>query len=713
MASYLDIARAFYRQRPQLLEGMPDGPEALACILARQLAEDLKGNGPEYRAGLTADLPPQASEGITPGAVGAAFRRCSSTTVDRLRLLRDEIQAMLESQAGFPPGLSPERIREAEAHLRNGERRDLAAVRKMSLTLSQATASYWNSVLDYAGLHADGPAPDLAALAAEAREAEQGAAAEAGAGLSEVLAFAPLVDDEYTFASDHDPDRRRRAGQRRSLLDWRPEDLARHYPPATDLGARRHEIAARAAYPFGLKDRESIATMAAAVLLVHGIAPGADIRGRAADVRQRAEGNPMAAAALAPARHRESTTAFSGLDFLRILGGALAAEGEEHAPETGAGWPPGVLKELLRGGAQTDEGPRLLAEAVPLAETPDWTDNDWESIGRRIEEIIHRDLQAQRGGTPAPRDGEEADGGTPMDDGPGPFSLPHAEHARTSIRMRSLHEFRNVLVNTETGKAGPGTPQEPDDVQDTDLEPEPRAFRRMSLLSTNAFLGGGQLQHQASAELGRFRKINDRVLTRIRTEHHSLTRPGAAIPSGCGRAYYEDTAPDRLTEALHDQSRTAMLRAGLEPGTPLEDIPDLDLIPGAVLANRHLAGTESPEKVKEDGSPLWLTALRSDTVRRRLGALSTASEDASYTPVTEAARTVCPVPPNGRRLREAAQTISAFSANPGATAAKAATLQRALADYAKRVWKDDPARTEACLHLAAGLILDAYTEQEG
>ncbi|KHL04500.1 hypothetical protein [Sinomonas humi] len=710
MTSYLDIARGFYGERPKLVEGMPDGIEALAHSLARQLAGDLARKGPEYRAATTEDLPPAAAEAITAGQVSAAFRRCGSTMQDRLGLLREEIRAMLDSPEALPPGLSAERIREAETHLRNHERRDVAAARKMVLTISEAADEYWNSVIDYARLNATAPAPDLAALIEEAREAEWEAAAAVREGLHEALAFAPVVDgDSYTLASDHDPENPRLRGEPaggRSLLDWRPQELGVHYPPATDLAARAREVASRMAYPFGLKDRQSVVTMVSAALLVHGVASSGRIRKKAAQVRQEAGGNPMTAAALAHGRHRESTAVFSGLDFLRVLGGALVSRAADPG-ESGAGWPEGALKELLRGGAQTDEGRQLIASAAPLVEEPAWTDNAWDSVGHQIEEILRRDLLAQRGGEPVPRDGEDAAEGAPMDDGTGHFYSAHADHARSSIRMRCLHDFRNVLVNTETGKTAAAAGEDPDDGE------EPGAFERRSLLETNSFLGS-KVHHIGGQELGRFRRINEKVLTRIRMEHRSRTHPGAAVPSARGHSFHEDTAPERLTKALHDQSRNALREAGLEPGLWLEQGVDSALVPLPVLHNRGLAGVESPETVDEAHTldPLWLIALRSATVDRRLAALSTAPGTAAYHPVTEAARAAVAIPLGGRLLREAAQTLRAFAAHPGAKASAAETLDSALAQYAGRVWKDSPERAEACLHLAAGLILDAYTPQE-
>jgi hypothetical protein len=316
----------------------------------------------------------------------------------------------------------------------------------------------------------------------------------------------------------------------------------------------------------------------------------------------------------------------------------------------------------------------------------------WETYGEFVMRQLRNDAaSAVGGGLKGSAVPEESDEDTPQGvDATLDFTLamPQYERLREGMPFACLHDFRNVLVNTETGKSA-------------------RGFTRRSVLETNAFLKEFCSQ-QLGETLGTFRKLRREAAEGLRTEHFVR----AHLESRAVGGYYSDPMPERITERLWQQTRDLAEAAGIRPGHALLDPSEgSGHEPWTILLNRTYAGTEAAEVISSRQEITWLTALRSETVVANLDWLSTVGNDEVYEPRTSSAENHYIVPLAGRRLREAATRLRSFTAYAVRLARFELSLEAQIKTYldsSEPGLPDRESRQREAAVLGTCLMLDAF-----
>lgn len=698
MATYIDIARAFYEEKPHLLEGM-DGHSTDGLI--QMLARDLVGYCVEKlqapRTGITEEVP--AGLKIEKAHISAAFYK--KTTEKRLELLRKEVQELL-TRTDSP------HVQAAATKLR-ADRYERAFAQKLTESLPDQITAYLEKIDDEAARMASDPdwskrgrqglPLDFDDMVAVARSHESMAITEAHRGLEQALRYG--ANDADLTACDDATD----AEKERNLLYWKDGPaLAVHYTQKSDetvadVDERAKFIASRINYPFGLTRAESIQTMLSAIFLTHGTMPNGFVNAISEEVRDNVsvgvafDARKIANAVNAAVMKKWGNAGPQGFDFVRVAAAAVAGTEEGQ----GCGWPGKVISALMQE-LGTDDAARLVSEALPLNErgrAPDkssWVGTRWETYGEFVARQLRNDAAGAVGGSLTTGAASVDEGDIlPQDaDATLDFTLaaPQYERLRAAMPFACLHEFRNVLVNTETGKSADG-------------------FTRRSVLETNAFLKEFCSQ-KLGETLGTFRKLRRETAEGLRTEHFVRARVEGRAVEG----YYSDRMPERITARFWQQSRDLAEAAGIRPG---EDIPEptegSEPERWTIWRNRTYAGAEAAEVISSGEEVTWLTALQSETVAWNLDWLSTVGNVEVYEPRTRSAEERYSVLLAGGRLREAATRLRSLTAYASRLKKLEATLEAQIKIYLDSIEPGLPERElrqREALVLGTCLILDAF-----
>jgi hypothetical protein len=663
MATYIEIARDFYENHDHLLVGMDDhSSDELCYLLAKDLAAVCHMElGTAARRGLEEQIAPEVASKISPTLLRKAFEK--DTAKLRLARIMPPFKAFVEQlKVQAADGSLGFTATDVDLAFRSvTRRRDLPRTAAQRLTgvipdlvdelgaVVKVTASVMGTE---GGLERTrkGLSVDIKEQIETARHATESEVSRANEGLEDALRFGAAGVDltSYVLPTDTKPNARASiAGQKiHNLLAWDDHDeLARHYPrrerSVVELDEMSADIAARINFPFGLISPDRRIDLVTAVFLVHSASSVSSVNHVVAKVEEdlhpggRDEDLPASPYRVV-ASIWQHFGALGAVKFMEVDGGGLlrAAAGyaamAEDVVETG--WPSGLVGAVMaeRG---TAGAVQLLEKAFPLIESgvvASWSSNAWKPFGTVIAGWLEEEHSDKRGGGP-PQSNE--DGFTSHAEAEAHLKSHFAggqfEKLRTDMGMKCLHDFRNHLVNSETGLAK-------------------IPFERHSVMGVNGFVlkfaGRSINMHLAGLRTQREECVRDIMHEqRLASGHPMMGFPEA------------DPIRDSLLRLQLDVLEREVATIGEDFDHVTAGLSDM-----AVNYAGGNATTSATAKVRDRIIPEWFRSMNTPPVNRRLIELSTCENDEVFQPLSDASQDIFRGGLSGRHLRGAAMRLRSF-----------------------------------------------------
>lgn len=659
MATYFEIAREFFRDHDNLLEGMDDhSPDELAAILAKDLAllcHQKFGNN--ARRGLDEELDPDIASGITPPLVTRAFHKESAKL--RLEVIMPPFRAFVEQLKTRAHdgslGFSDDDIKLAVKRVTRERDRHRSAAQRLDGRIPDLIEELCNTVMTTASVLGGeggrertpgGLSKDIEDQIEAAGTDLQGELVAARAGQEDAMRFGAAGVDLTSFELPF------KDGSRvHNLLVWEdPDELASHYPQversASELDALSIHVAARIHFPFGLTTGERRTDMITAVYLANSATTYPVVSRVVARVEEELHPGGRGGALPAPPgqvvgaiwKHFYDVGHDSG-DGVDIDGGGLLRAAAGYATKKGGAldtaWPSGLVGAVM-GQRGTPDAAALVENAFPLIEVgkiASWPTAGWEPFGSVVARWLETEQVSNRGGR-YPRD-ESKDGLISGAEAVARLNSQFAgeqfEKLRTDTALKCLLAFRNHLVNTETGNTG-------------------SPFTRRTVMDVNKFI-------VKSAG----RSINTH-LADVRTESEELTR-GIFVQArlASGRSMMGLPEADVVQDGLRRLQLDALEWKSVD--TVASD--DVDIMSTSdpsrgVTVDSHVVSVAPLGSKKDHELPGWLEAIHSAPVGRRLLELSACRNDEKFQPRSQASQRIFDSGLAGRRLRGAAMRLRSF-----------------------------------------------------
>lgn len=732
VATYYEHSRDFYERRPNLLGGMGSlTAEELYDLLARDLAAVCKTKlGRIAAAGIHEQLSPEVEAGIEDTFFTEAFAKGTASL--RKSILLEHLDEFFDDAKQHKTPEEYRALRQAYATMKNA-RKPRDAAKNLSANLEDLPRTLWDKLVDAAAiLIQDGPdrqrtsqglSVDVLERAAAARSVEATELEQAQRGLHQAVKFGAVgvTLEDYSLATDEEP-----VG--RSLLRWlSPDSLALRFPrpdgeTAEDLDKLTNLVASRLNYPFGLVEPESRRSMLAAVFLAHSAMPGRMVKKKVKEAYEASKdsGRVVDASNAVIIEWFSKTNPeieLQGLDFLRVTGGVIL-KGDGVA--AGSGWPAGIVDALLSDPGATDTA-ELIASTMPLYE-PDrkktvssWASSSkpWKAYGEACTDLLTAETAQLHGGALTSRNDDEEDDEL-IDVLDYQLAGQQMNNLRQAMPLRILHEFRNFLVSTETGR-------------------RITEFDGSSVLSLNGFLKK-RIVKQLSTILKKLREERQQTYEGLRTDasrrlqgdqyYMSEISPESMLELVSKR---EEERNRDLTETLVNDSENLSAREVL--GLLGRDGKDLDGTQSRIRAqhrpaealeqevklSRRYFGTEAPEAPEAlmSESFSWLEALTTPYVLGQLEGFAQGGNEQTYVPRSDKAAEVSNSGIAGPLLRETALCLQAFTAHsrrlPPTSREQALEAQIKkyfeAHQYELSRWEQ---RQSAAIQLSRCLLMDAF-----